>query len=107
MNFTVTEDELLQVMDGVKEVYDAYYGGAADALKLKLGDDFSQLRDRACSMGDINVKVYVYQNKLARLLRRRKILIRHSTCCSREENTECRIWNCSQRIWRVSIPYWN
>lgn len=63
--FTVTEDELLQVMDGVKEVYDAYYGGAADALKLKLGDDFSQLRDRACSMGDINVKVYVYQNKLA------------------------------------------
>ena len=61
--FTVTEDELLQVMDGVKEVYDAY--GAADALKLKLGDDFSQLRDRACSMGDINVKVYVYQNKLA------------------------------------------
>ena len=56
--FTVTEDELLQVMDGVKEVY-------ADALKLKLGDDFSQLRDRACSMGDINVKVYVYQNKLA------------------------------------------
>ena len=38
--FTVTEDELLQVMDGVKEVYDAYYGGAADALKLKLGDDF-------------------------------------------------------------------
>ena len=63
--FTVTEDELLQVMDGVEEVYDAYYGGAADALKLKLGDDFSQLRDRACSMGDINVKVYVYQNKLA------------------------------------------
>ena len=63
--FTVTEDELLQVMDGVKEVYDVYYGGAADALKLKLGDDFSQLRDRACSMGDINVKVYVYQNKLA------------------------------------------
>ena len=63
--FTVTEDELLQVMDGVKEVYDAYYGGAADALKLKLGDDFSQLRDRACSMGDINVKAYVYQNKLA------------------------------------------
>ena len=63
--FTVTEDELLQVMDGVKEGYDAYYGGAADALKLKLGDDFSQLRDRACSMGDINVKVYVYQNKLA------------------------------------------
>lgn len=63
--FTVTEDELLQVMDEVKEVYDAYYGGAADALKLKLGDDFSQLRDRACSMGDINVKVYVYQNKLA------------------------------------------
>ena len=63
--FTVTEDELLQVMDRVKEVYDAYYGGAADALKLKLGDDFSQLRDRACSMGDINVKVYVYQNKLA------------------------------------------
>ena len=63
--FTVTEDELLQVMDGVKEVYDAYYGGAADALKLKLGEDFSQLRDRACSMGDINVKVYVYQNKLA------------------------------------------
>ena len=63
--FTVTEDELLQVMDGVKEVYDAYYGGAADTLKLKLGDDFSQLRDRACSMGDINVKVYVYQNKLA------------------------------------------
>ena len=63
--FTVTEDELLQVMDGVKEAYDAYYGGAADALKLKLGDDFSQLRDRACSMGDINVKVYVYQNKLA------------------------------------------
>ena len=63
--FTVTEDELLQVMDGVKEVYDAYYGGAADTLKLKLGDDFSQLRDRACSMGHINVKVYVYQNKLA------------------------------------------
>ena len=63
--FTVTEDELLQVRDGVKELYDAYYGGAADALKLKLGDDFSQLRDRACSMGDINVKVYVYQNKLA------------------------------------------
>lgn len=63
--FTVTEDELLQVMDGVKEVYDAYNGGAADTLKLKLGDDFSQLRDRACSMGDINVKVYVYQNKLA------------------------------------------
>lgn len=63
--FTVTEDELLQVMNGVKEVYDAYYGGVADALKLKLGDDFSQLRDRACSMGDINVKVYVYQNKLA------------------------------------------
>lgn len=63
--FTVTEDELLQVMNGVKEVYDTYYGGAADALKLKLGDDFSQLRDRACSMGDINVKVYVYQNKLA------------------------------------------
>ena len=63
--FTVTEDELLQVMDGVKEGYDAYYGGAADALKLKLGDDFSQLRDRACRMGDINVKVYVYQNKLA------------------------------------------
>ena len=63
--FTVTEDELLQVMDGVKEVSAAYYGGAADALKLKLGDDFSQLRDRACSMGDINVKVYVYQNKLA------------------------------------------
>ena len=63
--FTVTEDELLQVMDGVKEGDDAYYGGAADALKLKLGDDFSQLRDRACSMGDINVKVYVYQNKLA------------------------------------------
>ena len=63
--FTVTEDELLQVMDGVKEVYDAYCGGAADALKLKLGDDFSQLRDRACSMGDINVKAYVYQNKLA------------------------------------------
>ena len=49
----------------VTEVYDAYYGGAADALKLKLGGDFSQLRDRACSMGDINVKVYVYQNKLA------------------------------------------
>lgn len=63
--FTVTEDELLQVMNGVKEVYDAYYGGVADALKLKLGDDFSQLRDRACSMGDINVKAYVYQNKLA------------------------------------------
>ena len=63
--FTVTEDELLQVRDGVTEVYDAYYGGAADALKLKLGDDFSQLRDRACSMGDINVKAYVYQNKLA------------------------------------------
>ncbi len=38
--FTVTEDELLQVMDGVKEVYDAYYGGAADALKLKLGMTF-------------------------------------------------------------------
>lgn len=91
----------------MKEVYDAYYGGAADALKLKLGDDFSQLRDRACSMGDINVKVYVYQNKLAAVVAEAENSDTAFHLLFKGGETECRIWNCSQRIWRVSIPYWN
>ena len=107
--FTVTEDELLQVMDGVKEVYDAYYGGAADALEaLEVwGMTFRRLRDRACSMGDINVKVYVYQNKLAAVV-------------AEAENSdtafhmlfkggEYRMQNLEllAEDLRVSIPYWN
>ena len=49
----------------MEDIYDEYYRGAADIFKLNIGDGFSKLKSEVYSMGDINVKVYLYKNKLA------------------------------------------
>ena len=63
--FTVTEDNVLNVLDGIEDIYDEYYEEAADTLDVDMGYVFSELRSEVRGMEDINVEVYVYKNKLA------------------------------------------
>ena len=63
--FSVTESNFLRVIDKLEDIYDEYYHGVADIFKLNIGDRFSKLKSEVYSMGDINVKVYLYKNKLA------------------------------------------
>lgn len=66
--FTLTVDDLLDIFDKLEGAYAEYYGDSADVFELDLEDLFDEIRHDLRSMGDMEVKVYVYKNKLAAVI---------------------------------------
>ena len=66
--FTITVDNLLHIVDGMEDAYTDYYGETAELLNLELEDLFDDMRDDIRDSGDLEVKIYIYKNKLAAIV---------------------------------------
>lgn len=66
--FTITVNNLLHIVDGMEDAYTDYYGETAELLNLELEDLFDDMRDDIRDWGDLEVKIYVYRNKLAAIV---------------------------------------
>lgn len=63
--FTITEDNVLNILEGIEDAYDEYYEDAEDVFDVDMDDVFDEIRAEARNMDDVDVRVYVYKNKLA------------------------------------------
>ena len=66
---TVTEDNMMNIVDGLADVYDEYYADSMDdlldELYLDMGDFFDELEYTFEDMPDIELSFYLYKKQLA------------------------------------------
>ncbi|MBO5460609.1 MAG: hypothetical protein J5983_02275 [Ruminococcus sp.] len=66
---TISEDTLLDLIDGIEDIYNEYYGGSSELMYEMTGDTteelFDEMRYSFEGMPDMDITFYIYKNKLA------------------------------------------